>query len=210
MNKNSTSTEYRQELKERILETACQQFRTKGIRAVKMDDIANMLSVSKRTVYEIYDNKEQLLMECVKRQHYATDRQMCEFAAKGDKHVMDIILEFYRIKMRDLTTISPVYFTEMHRYPEIIKWLERKHNESDHNAQEFFRQGIEEGYFRTDVNYELITKVASGTMDYIMKNHLYQVYGPKEMFRNVIMLYIRGFCTAKGIIELERQMSLMD
>ena len=41
-------------------------FAEKGIRAVKMDDIARMLTISKRTLYEIYPNKEELLLECFK------------------------------------------------------------------------------------------------------------------------------------------------
>lgn len=57
MYKSNPQTEYRTELRKRILKTAIQEFRSKGIKAVKMDDIASMLSVSKRTLYEIYDNK---------------------------------------------------------------------------------------------------------------------------------------------------------
>lgn len=52
---------YRQSLKDKILETSMKMFQEKGIRAVKMDDIANRLSISKRTLYEIYDDKERLL-----------------------------------------------------------------------------------------------------------------------------------------------------
>lgn len=54
--KKNIST-YREALKDKILETAMVAFAEKGIRAVKMDDIANSLSISKRTLYEIYGNK---------------------------------------------------------------------------------------------------------------------------------------------------------
>ena len=59
MQKLNTPTEYRRQLRKRILEVASLEFRSKGIRSVKMDDIANSLSISKRTLYEIYENKEQ-------------------------------------------------------------------------------------------------------------------------------------------------------
>ena len=48
---------YRQELKVRILQTAMREFKQKGIRDVRMDDIAGILGISKRTLYEIYENK---------------------------------------------------------------------------------------------------------------------------------------------------------
>lgn len=64
MKRTRATTEYRKELKGKILEVALCEFKQKGIRAVKMDDIARMLTISKRTLYEIYPNKEELLLEC--------------------------------------------------------------------------------------------------------------------------------------------------
>lgn len=68
MYKNSSQTNYRQQLREKILQTSMAEFMSKGIRAVKMDDIAASLGISKRTLYEIYSNKEELLLEGVKFQ----------------------------------------------------------------------------------------------------------------------------------------------
>ena len=59
-------TAYRQELKGRILKESIKEFKKNGIKQVKMDDIANNLSISKRTLYEIYPNKEVLLLEGLK------------------------------------------------------------------------------------------------------------------------------------------------
>ena len=55
--------EYRKEIKEKILQLATTMFFQHGIRKVKMDDIANYLKISKRTLYELYQNKEDLLYE---------------------------------------------------------------------------------------------------------------------------------------------------
>ena len=63
MQKGSIHSEYRRELKKRILDCAVDKFFTLGIRAVKMDDIAKALGISKRTLYEIYSDKEQLLVD---------------------------------------------------------------------------------------------------------------------------------------------------
>ena len=48
------TTAYKKALKGRIMETAMKAFAERGVKAVKMDDIAQMLSISKRTLYEIY------------------------------------------------------------------------------------------------------------------------------------------------------------
>ena len=59
----------RQLLKEKICLTALRLFHKRGIRQVKMDDIATTLSVSKRTLYEIYTNKMELLAEVLELQN---------------------------------------------------------------------------------------------------------------------------------------------
>ena len=63
------NTTYRLGLKQKILSIAIELFNERGVRAVKMDDISSELSISKRTLYEIYENKEELLYECVKNKY---------------------------------------------------------------------------------------------------------------------------------------------
>ena len=57
---------YKQGLRDVIIDAAIKSFAEKGIRSVKMDDVAAELSISKRTLYEIFDRKEDLLFEGVK------------------------------------------------------------------------------------------------------------------------------------------------
>ena len=204
MQKLNTPTEYRRQLRKRILEVASLEFRSKGIRSVKMDDIANSLSISKRTLYEIYENKEQLLMETVKEECNSFDTCM-EAYAKGDKHhVIEVLTEFYRLQMKSLAVVTPAYFIELQKYPQILEWLTKNREQRQCNAKQFFEDGIREGYFRSDVNYELITRISTGMMDYIMENRLYNNYAMKDILRNGVLLYIRGFCTLKGIEELDK------
>ena len=63
MYKDNPQTAYKQELKEKILTSSMHEFLIHGVKSVRMDDIANSLGISKRTLYEIYSNKEELLLE---------------------------------------------------------------------------------------------------------------------------------------------------
>ena len=58
----------KKEIQENIISTALSLFIEHGIKEVKMDDIATRLSISKRTIYEIFKDKEQLLFEALKLQ----------------------------------------------------------------------------------------------------------------------------------------------
>ena len=140
------------------------EFRSKGIKAVKMDDIANILSVSKRTMYETFENKEHLLMESVKAEYDGFDRHMQAFASEKERHVIDFILETYRLHMESLKDTVPNYYADLRKYPEVLAWMEERHNEFQERTCRFFEEGVRQGYFRQDVNYELIYRVTTGSL----------------------------------------------
>lgn len=204
MNNNNTPTAYRQQLRKRILDVAAQEFRTKGIKSVKMDDIANLLSISKRTLYEIYDNKEQLLMESIREEFQDFDRSMQEVCDNPDLNVIDVVIEFYKLKIRSMSMVVPTYYYDLQKYPDILDWLNSQRSQRQSESTKFYEQGISEGLFRSDVNYDLISDVSNGVMDYVMEQQLYTRYPLTEIFRNVVLLYIRGFCTVKGVEELQK------
>lgn len=52
-------------LRARVVKEASQEFIKKGIKSVRMDDIAALLTISKRTLYEVFNDKEELLYDCV-------------------------------------------------------------------------------------------------------------------------------------------------
>ena len=64
---------------------------------------------------------------------------------------------------------------------------------------EFMMRGVDEGYFRPDINYTLIRHLFDALGKYMMENHLYEVYSFKELYRNMLFVSLRGFCTAKGV-----------
>lgn len=203
MNKVNGQTPYRQELRMRILKAAMNEFFEKGIKAVKMDDIAQQLSISKRTLYEIYSNKEELLLEGMKSAEREFDEYMLAFTQKGEHNVMDVLIEFYNFQANNLAKISPLYFEELHKYERVRHFLKTKHDERDKSTCEFVERGVKEGFFRPEINYQIVIKLARESFHYAMMNHLYKEYTMQVVFRNTILLFIRGICTPKGIDMLE-------
>ena len=200
------TTEHREALREQILKVATREFTTIGVKSVKMDDIARKLKISKRTLYEIYDNKEQLLLESVARRIHEFDATLERFDSSGEKQVIDILLEFYRLQMEELRDMNPVYYEDLHKYPRVMSFLEQVNKEHKAHSKDFFKRGVQEGYFRNDFNYELISLLGNNVMQNVMESKLYNTYSLQDIFRNVVMLFIRGLCTAKGIQELDRQL----
>ena len=193
MKKLNHPTEYRKELRGRILEVAMQDFIQRGIRAVKMDDIAGSLGISKRTLYEIFPNKESLLLEGIRLKQAMGEEEMAKYVTEKNPNTMDIIMKFYHMQMEELSSLPMTFITEISRYPLVTEFLRKKHQKSEENANRFFLRGVK------DVDYELISRLGEGMTQNAIARQLYFQYEPQYIFRNIIFLFLRGFCTQKGL-----------
>ena len=199
MYKDNPQTAYKQELKEKILTSSMHEFLIHGVKSVRMDDIANSLGISKRTLYEIYSNKEELLLEGVRLKEEEYDRHMTAYSLDSSHTVIDIIIEFYKRQVGYLSSASPMFFTDLHKYAQVMAYLDRLHAVRRSYALDFFTRGVREGYFRADVDYIIMLRLGSAAMETVMKEQMYNEYDLKHIFHNVILLNIRGLCTAEGI-----------
>lgn len=206
MRKTSNMTVYRENLKTKILDTSMLLFKQKGIMAVKMDDIATEMGISKRTLYEIYSNKEDLLYECVKYDSEKMTHQMQVYAEKAENE-MDVIAFFLKTKLKDLGTINPKFFLDTQKYERIVAFLQEHNEKQRANSYIFMKKGIERGFFRDDINYDIVHRMSDASMNYVMQTKMYRKYSLKEIFHTFIKVYLRGCCTSKGLDYLEKFMS---
>lgn len=195
-------SDYRLSLKDRIVEESILAFASRGIKAVKMDDIARSLGISKRTLYELYSNKEELLIEVLTRskaQKLEEEQHMYD----QSHNVMDMVLTLYYMRMEELNKVNPLFFSDLVKYPRLMRLLNEDREERHMRFMEFLNRGIREGYFRSDVNYAVVTRILEGMSDYVITQRLYQQFSFDEIFYNVLFVMLRGFCTQKGIDVLE-------
>lgn len=198
MHKISSTTEYRQTLRERILEEALHRFEQEGVRAVKMDDIAAHLSISKRTLYEIFCDKESLIMETTKRRMSIREYKM-EIFLKKDPNVMEIVLEIYRQQVEELSNVNPLLYSELRKYKNVVTCIQDNKRANKDSALKFFEKGIDQGFFRSDVRYDILLELADAQMEYIMRTKFYMKYPFIEIYKNLLLVSVRGFATEKGL-----------
>ena len=203
MNRIRYNTSYRTSLKDKILDSAIALFHERGVKAVKMDDIANCLSISKRTLYEIYDNKEDLLFECVKTSFEHSEKELHESVENAD-NVMDILLRIYRLKMNLLRKTHPSFYCELEKYPKILEYFEKQDGKRRAQQMDFIKRGIREGYFRNDVNYDLILDLFDVSNRYIRSNYNSLNYSMEQLSYNLVFVFLRGFCTLRGVEILDK------
>lgn len=180
-------------------------FSTRGIRAVKMDDIARQLSISKRTVYELYANKEQLLYEGVRYYHQIHEQQMHELVEQG-KSVMDIVLEAYRHQVDNMKTVSPQFYDDLKKYPRVLKLIESHNRHNRIAIIDFLKRGVSEGYFRGDLNYDIVVLMFDAIGQAIMTGKLYRRFDMEQVFKSMVFTSLRGICTTMGASVLDNEL----
>lgn len=115
----ANETIYRKELKGKILKTAMEQFLLHGIKKIKMDDIAKILGISKRTLYEIYQDKEQLLYEGLLETEEHIDAYLLNYAQGGKRNAVEILMESYYIQVDAFSHINPQFFIDIPKYKTV-------------------------------------------------------------------------------------------
>ncbi len=198
------STEHKNQVRSKIIDVASDMFLTKGIKTVKMDDVSKELGISKRTLYEFFNNKETLLLHCMKNMKEKENLYLKNVIEQSPKLTeIGKIVEYYRYQIQQTAKISTMFVIDLKKYPVVVEWMNSIKLKNHDKVFSFFQGGIKNGYFRKNVNFELIMEFSNIAMENAISSGLLQKYGVQQVFQNVTMLYIRGFCTLKGIKELE-------
>ena len=196
--------EYRKELKSRIIDYAMGEFYKRGVRAVKMDEISQGLHVSKRTVYEIFGDKEELLLAGLKIKSLEMREKLETYSCNVANNVVDIIGYFYKLQMEVNSMVGVAFYEEIHRMPRVIEFFKQEHEREFADRVKFLKAGVEERLFRQDIDYSLTMELLSASMSEIMRNQIYKKYSMQQIFDNFFLVIIRGFCTERGAALLNK------
>lgn len=199
-------TKYRKELRGKIIQYALQEFYQRGVKSVKMDEISQGMHISKRTVYEIFGDKEELLLAGLKKRMVEKRMRIEQYAQEHARNVIDIIGFSYREQMESNQKISATFLDDIHKMPRVVQFLQDIHASEHDDTMKFFEAGVEEGVFRDDINYEVVMNLGEVCMESIMENQLYKKYSVNDLFTNYFLVTTRGFCTEQGLVQLNKVM----
>ena len=131
----------REELKKRVIEEASRAFGKYGIRNVHMDNLACALSISKRTLYELFCDKEQLLLEVLIMHQQKMGTYISEVASRA-QNALEVIFAFYKRKLNELTELNPLFLRDLRKYPNVLSCIRERQKQSDAAALIHFQKGV--------------------------------------------------------------------
>lgn len=117
------------ELRERIIMTATEAFTLKGIKCITMDDIAAALGISKRTLYEVFADKESLLKECILHKQAERDKYL-QAIYEQSNNVLEVILAVFQKSIEIFHQTNKRFFEDIKKYPKVYAMMKDR-SESD-------------------------------------------------------------------------------
>lgn len=188
----------------RIIEGASKLFLAKGIKSVRMDDIAHELGISKRTIYEHFSDKDQLLRTCLMHLHRYTSDKVLEDLRANSRNTLDVILTMYEVYFAIMNKVNRQFFIDLQKLPEIQQRNSRREQLNRHIFKHLMRKGIKEGLFREDINLEVLVYILQHDLNLITFEEKFEDQSPEELGKAFILFYLRGIATPKGQEIIER------
>ncbi|QFQ11924.1 TetR/AcrR family transcriptional regulator [Pseudoprevotella muciniphila] len=191
------STQQDSHNKERIIAEAISEFKKNGIRSTTMNQISQNLRISKRTLYEIYDSKEELLLDCLKAAHNLKLKKIEEIA-EHSCNVLEFIIAFYSVSREEAKENNPNFVTDLFHYPRALDFFRKMREDVLNEAVSFLKKGVEEGVFELYFNYEIFYTLLSRFPEFILREKAFAAFTPDETSINTTLIYLRGCTTKKG------------
>lgn len=184
-------------------------FVAQGIKSVRMDDVAQHLGISKRTLYELFGDKEELLYAALKRYSLCTHAHWEELCA-GATNVLEGLFMVLGAIMEKAEVSSRIINNLRKFHPAVY---DRLVNEEQYKRHETLRsmveQGIAEGLFINSMNIDLAIALLHYTASGLMTN--IELIQPADMtrgevFAQIITTFFRGISTPEGHKLIDEQL----
>ena len=199
----TATNEYRQALQPLIIAEAERLFRQRGIKAVTMEEISKSLHISKRTIYELYTNKEEVLLEVLQLAHERKVRHLDEFSKHCDS-IMDILIEVFRMQLEASVTTNSRFYHDLKKYPKAEALLKQYTTSRRDSSYDFFAKGVEDGYFLPTIKFQVFMRIMAAIEDTIQNNVTLKQLTFHDLLNNYIRILIRGICTQKGLLRFDQ------
>ena len=202
-----------EEKAQKILNQVRVLFMQYGIKSLTMDDLARHLGISKKTLYQSFSDKADLVlqgiqlhmdeeMEALDRLHDESENAIDEMFLMS-QHVSGHLQQMHPSILFDLQKYYPMAFAKFEEYKlkTVMSCLIRN-----------MEEGIEQGLYRENLNIPIVAGLYVGRMDLFFDQKLFPStkYSPKDVYFEAIRYHIRGIASEKGLELLRDKFNSID
>ena len=201
-----------QEKESKIVENATSVFLKYGIKSVNMDDMSRHLGMSKKTLYQYFRDKEDLVKRSVA--HFCTreDHEIRDICHQG-LNAIDESLAIMRWVLSVLQNIHPSVNFDLEKYhPQVAHAMKQNRHRAIYDCIRLnMKKGQREGYYRKDFNADVIAKIYIARMDTIFDQELFpsDQHNLGDLYKEIFKYHIRGIASPVGLEYLHEKMKTL-
>lgn len=184
-----------------LLITARDFFMQYGIKSVSMDDLSSKLGISKKTLYQAVDNKEDLVMKVIENHIEVQNTEMEHILSQKQDAIQEMLM-FARYIIQLLKNLKPGVTYDLQKYyPAAWKKIELLHQQTINKIiLNNIKKGIKEGVYRKNVNPEIISKLYLVQALQISDERFFpsKDYKMESLIREFIAYHFYGIASLKG------------
>lgn len=188
------------EKKTQITDKVSKMFLDYGIKGVTMDDVSHRLGISKKTLYQYFQDKNQLV-EAVLIQ--LADNLFKEFE-ELEKHgnAIEQLLCYMKIQIEMIKAHKPAFVYDLQKYyPDLYdKFQKMKLDKMIHTVKRNTNTGVEQGLYRSDLNVDIISRLTVLRAESILNSEFFtqEEFHSTNLFKEIIKYHIYGVVSDKG------------
>jgi AcrR family transcriptional regulator len=195
------------EIRNRIIEGAAELFKNYGIKSVTMDSLANHLGISKRTIYEAFSDKDELLTGVLKWMA-EKQRELVKRVLDDSENAIVAIFKLLEVNMVHFQEMSPAFQADIRKYHHDVLMKKSDDSEmSDYRDNiKLIEKGIKEKLFRKEINPDLANRCLYSLVRSVMDQDLYpfEQFTRREIIQNTFINYLRGISTDAGLTLIKK------
>lgn len=183
-------------------------FKCKGIQSITMEQIAQYLNISKRTLYKYFPNKQSIVEEAV--EYLAKfNCDACEEINDQSEDAIEALLLRMNRQNKFMVEHSKMFQDNFElMFTKGASIMEKHRNGMMDLMQKNIERGQKEGLYRQEINASMLVHYYSITMEYYILNQLpYLIINHLELSRQLFMYHIHGMATSKGLEKLNKHLA---
>lgn len=199
------------EAKAKILGAAEELFMQYGIRSVTMDDVARDASMSKKTLYQYFDNKDTLVSEVALNHFKEEAKEFEEIAEQADDAIHEVILVSQCLR-KHVFKMNPSLLYDMQKYHGKAwdEYLKFKHSTIRGNIERNIDKGIAEDYFRSEIDSQVMSTLRVEQVQLVFNPKIFPTnkFDFATVQLQILDHFIHGLLTEKGKAKYEEYTQL--
>ena len=186
---------------ERIIKGSEELFLRAGIKSITMDDIARHIGMSKKTIYQFFKDKNELVTASVRKKLKEDEAQIMDIISKSE-NVIEEMINMMKCSEDVLSRINPAVMHDLQKYhyEAWTEFLKFKSGVLINMLEQLLTKGMKQGYIRTDIDVKIIARMRVSQIEFGFNTEIFPIaeFSTVKVQMQFLEHFNYGICTLKG------------